>query len=100
MIIIGVVAFYSQIMIRYEGQPQLEAVYAINTILLVLVSLLLKIKASYQSKHLKTDLSEGSSCIFVSLDYNPLIIAQEDRLLIFKISVLFTIGIILMSYDN
>ena len=100
MIIIGVVSFYSEIMIRYENQSTLEAIYAINTILLVFISSILKIKSSLQSKTLKADLSDSGSEIFVSLDYNPLILAQEDRLLFFKISFLFTIGIILMSFDN
>lgn len=87
-------------MIRYENQSTLEAIYAINTILLVFISSILKIKSSLQTKNLKADLSDAGSDIYVSLDYNPLILAQEDRLLFFKISVLFTIGIILMSFDN
>ena len=75
MIIIGVVSFYSEIMIRYENQSTLEAIYAINTILLVFISSILKIKSSLQSKTLKADLSDAGSEIFVSLDYNPLILA-------------------------
>jgi hypothetical protein len=100
MIIVGVICFYSKLVLLFEHQHPLEASYGVNTLLLIALSLIMRVKAGVQAKTLKRELQDNTSTLFVSLDYNPLIVSPDDRLQFFRIALFFMIGLVLMAWDQ